>query len=508
MRMNTTSRQDPLHRTRPLRESSQPARRTVEMYIDGAWVPARSGATFIDLNPATGEPWAEVADGGPEDAVAALEAAAAAREAWAALPHTQRARYLLKVADILESRIDEVAEALACEGGGWHGKGMFEGGYAPDIYRAAAASAWQTSGEVLPSGHGKLSLAIREPLGVVSVISPWNFPLLLSSRGLAFALAIGNTIVLKPSEETPYSGGALICEALEEAGVPPGVCNLLTCSRNHVADVGDVLVTHPLVDAISFTGSTAIGKLVAGKAGSLLKKVCVELGGKDALLILDDADMERAVAAATFGAFLHQGQLCMSAERILVDATLADEFLERFLAKTRTLPMGNPSVLANVIGPIINERQIVKIVEQVDDAVARGARLLIGGRRDGLFFPPTILSGVTRDMKIFREETFGPVAPVTVVNGEEEAIALANDSEYGLSAGIITADEQRGLRVARRLRTGMAHINDCPVYDEPHVPFGGAKNSGFGRHGGRWSTETFSETRWITLERGGREYPF
>ena len=353
-----------------------------------------------------------------------------------------------------------------------------------------------------------VSMAVRRPLGVVSVISPWNFPLLLSLRGLSFALAAGNTIVLKPSEETPVTGGLLIAELFEEAGVPGGVLNVVTCSRDNVAEVGDELVANPNVRAISFTGSTAVGRQIAGQAGSLLKIACIEAGGKDALIILDDADMDRAVDAATFGSYMHQGQICMAAERLVVDQSIAGEFTDRLVERTKALKVGNPMEMENIIGPIINQRQLDNIHAQVTDAVDKGAKLLTGGTHEGLFYQPTVLSGVTQEMSVFRDETFGPVAPVIVARDEDHAVELANDCEYGLSSGIITRNEERGLSVANRLNTGMVHINDSPVNDEPHAPFGGVKSSGLGRHGGRWSVESFSETRWITLERGGRHYPF
>jgi aldehyde dehydrogenase (NAD+) len=476
-----------------------------KMYINGQWTSTRS--TFADYNPATGEVWTKIPDGTREDAQKAIEAAAATQAEWAAIPHAQRAGYLLKAANILEKRVPDFANALVEEGGAWIGKGMFESGYTPGILRAAAAAVYQMSGEILPSDHGKVSMVIRKPLGVVTVISPWNFPLLLSSRGLAVALAVGNAVVLKPSEETPVSGGLLIAELFEEAELPPGVFNVVTCSRESVVEVGDELISNPHVKGVSFTGSTAVGRQIASKAGSLLKKACLELGGKDALIVLEDADMERALNAATFGTFMHQGQICMSVEKIIVDKSIADEFTKRFVEKVKTLNVGDPHEMANVIGPIINQRQLDKIQDQVTDAVEKGAKLLVGGKYDGLFYQPTVLTKITPKMKVYQEETFGPVAPIITVNGVDEAVEVANDSEYGLSAGIITRDEEKGLAVAHRLQTGMAHVNDSSVNDEPHVPFGGVKNSGMGRHGGKASVDTFTELRWLTLERGGRQYP-
>jgi vanillin dehydrogenase len=477
------------------------------LFINGQWVDAENGAKFPVYNPSTGEVWSQVADASRADARAAIAAAKEAFPAWSGMAHSARARLMHKVGDILEARAKEFQDVLIDEGGSWIGKTMFETGYSSGVYRAAAAAAYQVNGEILPSDHGKLSLVLREPLGVVSVISPWNFPLILSSRGFAPALAVGNTVVLKPSEETPVAGGLLIAEIIEEAGIPKGVFNVVTCSRDHVGEVGDELIGNRAVRGISFTGSTAVGSRVAAKAGGLLKRCCVELGGKDALIILDDADMELAVNAATFGSFMHQGQICMSVERIIVHSKVAKEFIDKFVANTRKLKVGNPREMANCIGPVINQTQLGKIRAQVDEAVAQGAKILCGGKNNGLFFEPTILTGVTRDMRVFREETFGPVAPVLTANSVDEAVEIANDSDYGLSAGIITRNEEQGLSIARRLRTGMAHINDSSVNDEPHVPFGGIGASGLGRHGGKQGIDTFTEMRWITLERGGRHYP-
>jgi aldehyde dehydrogenase (NAD+) len=475
------------------------------MYCNGTWVRGE-GAAFDDFNPATGKTFARVAGATRADMRRAIEAAQAAQPAWTALPHTERARYLLKIADLVESRQKDLIAALVDEVGSWVGKAGFETGYAPGIFRAAAASVYQMTGEIVPSELGKVSMLLRQPLGVVGVISPWNFPLLLTGRGFATAMALGNTIVLKPSEESPVTGGLVYAEIMEQAGLPPGVFNVVTCSRDQVGEVGDELVSNPHVKAISFTGSTAVGRIIGARAGGLLKKCCLELGGKDALLVLDDADIGLAVNAATFGTFMHQGQICMSTERIVVHESIAAEFTRRFVANVSKLRYGDPWDMGKVIGPIINAKQLAKITEQVEDARARGANLLIGGHSHGPYFEPTVLSNITTDMKIFREENFGPVAPILTAASDDEAIAIANDSEYGLSAGIITRDEDRGLAVAARLETGMAHVNDSSVNDEPHIPFGGIKNSGLGRHGGRPAIETFTELRWVTVDRG-RHYP-
>ncbi len=477
---------------------------TERLFVGGSWRDA--AGTFDDFNPTTGEVWRTVADGGADAATDAVEAARAAQPEWAALPHDQRAKVLIDAMGAIGELQDTLVEALVDEGGAWIGKAMFETGYVVGTAQAAAAAAHMVAGELIPSDHGKVSMVVREPVGVVSVITPWNFPLLLSMRAVAFALAVGNAVVLKPSEETPLAGGVLVAKIFEAAGLPPGLLNVVTCSRDRVAEVGEVIVSHPAVGAVSFTGSTVVGREIAALGGRHLKRVALELGGKDALIVLDDADLDRAVGAATFGSFMHAGQICMATERILVDAAIAEEFTERFVAKAAELDVGDPH--SNVIGPVINAKQADKIRRHIDDAVAQGASVRTGGGNDGLFFEPTVLDGVAPDMSVWIEETFGPVAPVVTVSGEEEAIKLANDSEYGLSAGIITADEERGLSVARRLETGMAHVNDTSVYDEPNAPFGGVKNSGVGRHGGKAAIEAFTRTRWLTLERGGRLYPF
>ncbi|MGA0377062.1 MAG: aldehyde dehydrogenase family protein [bacterium] len=475
------------------------------MYIDGRW---RTGTgTFADLNPSDNSVWATIPDGGRSETRSAIEAAQEAFYEWAEMPFTHRANHLLKVAEIWESRIPDFVAAMQSEGGGWVGKGKFEGGYVAEVFRAAAAMTYGAIGEVLPSEHGKFSTAVRYPMGVVAVISPWNFPGILSSRGFAFPLAAGNTIVLKPSEDTPYCGGLFFAEVMEEAGIPKGVFNVITCSRENVVKMGDELIENPLVKGVSFTGSTQVGRSIAAKCGAYLKKCCVELGGKDSLIVRADADMERATQAANFGSFMHQGQICMSVEKVLVQRSIFNEFLEKFVARAARLKVGDTADPENVIGPLINDRQVDRVKSQLEDAIAKGAKVELGGKIEGRFVYPTILTGVTPAMLVYQDETFGPVVPVIPFETDEEAISIANDTEYGLSSGIITADEEKALQMARQLETGMCHVNCSSVNDEPNVPFGGTKASGLGRHGGRWSMETFTDTRWITLERGGRHFP-
>lgn len=481
------------------------AKRQERMYIGGEWTTTVD--TFPDYNPSDGSVWANMPDAGVAETRAAIEAAHAAFPEWAAMPFNKRSHLMIKAGEIFESHRAEIAEVIQNEGGGWFGKAMFETGYTAEIFPAAAAANYDSIGEVLPSEYGKLSMAVRRPMGVVSVISPWNFPLILSARGFLFPLVAGNTIVLKPSEDTPYLGGLLFAEVFEEAGLPKGVLNVITCSRDNVAAVGDELIENPHVKGVSFTGSTPVGRLIAAKAGAHLKKCCVELGGKNSMIICDDADLERSAQAANFGAFMHQGQICMSVERVIVHEKIYDKFVKQFLERVRKLKVGSTTEKENVLGPVINDRAADRLQAQFDDAKAKGAKVLVGGEIDGRYVSPTVFSGVTPDMLMYQQESFGPVCSIFKARNDEEAIRIANDSEYGLTAGVMTEDEGRGLAIVNQLDTGNCHVNCSPVNDEPHVPFGGFKASGSGKHGGRWSMETFTETRWITMERGGRGFP-
>ncbi len=475
------------------------------LYIGGQWTPA--ARTFEDLNPSDNSVYARIPDCTVADTRRAIEAAHAAFPAWAGLPFHKRANALLKIADAWEANQDRFVAAAMHEGGGWLGKGKFEAGYVSEVFRSAAALCYQSTGEVLPSEHGKFMTATRWPLGVVSVISPWNMPGILTSRGFAAALAAGNTVVLKPSEDTPYAGGLYFAEILEEAGIPAGVFNVITCSRESVGEVGDEMIENPLVKAVSFTGSTAVGRHIAAKAGAHLKKACVELGGKDSMIVLADADLDHAARAANFGSFMHQGQVCMSTEKLLVQDSVYDDFMSRFLPRAAKLKTGHTNDPNNVIGPLVNTRQAQRVKALIDDAVARGAKVELGGKAWDNFVEPTVLTHVDSSMDIWHDETFGPVVIVCPFRDEDEAVALNNDTEYGLTAAVWTQDEARALRLAGRLETGIVHVNCQNINDEPHVPFGGVKASGYGRFGGNWGIAEFTELRWITLDRGGRHFP-
>lgn len=479
------------------------------MYINGEWVNAVSGKTFDDYNPFTGEVFAKVANANKDDAKRAIDAAAAAFPAWAATPPAERAMHFLKAAEVLEKRQEEIARILTEETGATFGWGMFQTTLTPGMLREAASQVHRVTGEIIPADQpGAFFMALRQPVGVVAGIAPWNAPLILSLRAIAFPLAYGNTAVLKPSAESPASGGLVIAEVFEEAGFPKGVLNVVTNGPGLSEEVGDEFIADLRVRRISFTGSTEVGRQLAEKAGRHLKKVTLELGGSDPVIILRDADIDYAVNAAVFGRFLHQGQICMSSKRIIVEKPIAEEFTQKFVEKASGLKVGDPREPDTLIGPLINQAQLDKIRTYVEEAIAGGAKVLCGGKYEGLCYYPTVLTNVKEDMKVLTEETFGPVAPVIVVEDAEEAIRVANSSRYGLSAGVITRDFEKGLAIAERLESGMVHINDSSVHDEPQVPFGGVKDSGWGRHGGLAAIEEFTELRWVTMQRTPRQYPF
>ncbi|MCX8204797.1 MAG: aldehyde dehydrogenase family protein [Candidatus Nezhaarchaeota archaeon] len=480
------------------------------MYINGEFVEAAGREYFNDYDPSTGRVFAEVPTGRGEDVKLAIDAAYAALPAWASTPPSARRLCLLRAADIMERRFRELVNALVEETGSTLRKAMFEVEYSINLVREAASSARGPSGEILSSDLPKrVVLVTRRPLGVVGVITPWNFPLLLALRAVAFALACGNAVVLKPAPDSAVSGGLMIAEGFHEAKLPKGVLNVVTCPDEVVEEVCDELITDPRVRGISFTGSTEVGRSIGEKAGRYFKKVVLELGGSDPILILKDADVDYAVNAAVFGRFFHQGQICMASKRIIVEEPVAQGFIEKFVKRVQGLKVGDPREPDTVIGPIINQEQLDKLKAQVEDALAKGAKLLCGGKHKGLYYYPTVLVNITREMRVYYEEVFGPVAPVIVVKDEEEAVKVANDTIYGLSAGVITGDIKKGLEVAERIESGMVHINDSSVYDEPHFPFGGIKASGLGRHGGRIGLEEFfTEVRCITIQREARTYPF
>jgi acyl-CoA reductase-like NAD-dependent aldehyde dehydrogenase len=482
--------------------------REYRQFIGGQWTAAASGKTFEDKDPFTGETVAVVPAGDGDDARKAIEAAAAAFPAWAATPPAARQAIFLKAADILESRQDEVVSMLARETGATFGFGMFQMHFVPGLFRQAAAAPYQPIGQIIPSDTGALAMGIRKPVGVVGAIAPWNAALILSARSIAAPLALGNTVVLKPSEWSPWAGGLVWGEIFAEAGLPEGVLNIVTHAPGKAGDIGDELVSHPAVRRINFTGSTNVGRKLAEAAGRHLKRVVLELGGYNPVIVLADADLEYAVNATAFGAFLHQGQICMSARKVLVERSIADEFTEKLAAKAKGLKAGDPKEHDTIIGPLINEDALKMVQGRVDEAVKKGARVLAGGEVVGACYQATVLTDVPEDSEFATHETFGPVIAVEVVDSADEAVARANATAYGLSAGILTTDSDRGFALAQQLEAGIVHVNDQPVGDEPQMPFGGVKDSGWGRFGGQAVQDEFTELRWITVQSGSHPYPF
>jgi acyl-CoA reductase-like NAD-dependent aldehyde dehydrogenase len=484
--------------------------REYRQFIGGEWMHAVGGGTFQDKDPYTGETVAVVAAGVADDARKAIEAAAAAFPAWSASAPAQRQAVFLRAADILESRSDEVVSLLARETGCTFGFGMFQMGFVPGLFRQAAAAPYQPIGEIIPSDNpGTLAMGVRKPVGVVGAIAPWNAALILSARSIAAPLALGNTVVLKPSEWSPVAGGLIWGEIFAEAGLPEGVLNVVTHAPGKAGDIGDELVAHPAVRRINFTGSTNVGRKLAEAAGRHLKRVVLELGGYNPVIVLADADLEYAVNSTAFGAFLHQGQICMSARKVLVERSIADEFTKKLAAKANGLKAGDPKEHDTIIGPLINEDAHAMVKRRVDEAVKQGAKVLAGGETAGSnVYKATVLTDVPEDSEFARLETFGPVLAVEIVDSADEAVERANATTYGLSAGIITSDSDRGFVLAGRLESGIVHVNDQPVGDEPQMPFGGVKDSGWGRFGGRAAMDEFTELRWITIQSGTHPYPF
>jgi acyl-CoA reductase-like NAD-dependent aldehyde dehydrogenase len=482
--------------------------REYQMYINGKWVDSQSNTLFDDRNPFTGEVYAKVANGGEIDAKQAIDSASEAFAAWAATTPSEKRSFFLKGADILEKRKEEVALILAEETGSVMVFGIFQVLLGIEIFREAASQVHRVMGNIIPAElPGSFSMMLRQPAGVVGAISPWNAPLLLSLRASCFPIAYGNTVVLKPSAESPVSGGVLLAQIFEEAGFPKGVVNVITNGPGRSGEIGDQFIFDRRVRRITFTGSTEVGRSLAEKAGKHLKKISLELGGNDPLIILKDTDIDYAVNVAAFGRFAHQGQVCMSSKRIIVEKPVASEFIQRFTEKVSGLKVGDPRDPGTVIGPLINLSQLKALKAQVEKAVADGAKLVCGGKYEGLCYHPSILTDVTEEMDLFHQEIFGPVAPVIVVEDSEEALRVANDSLYGLSSGVITNNLAKGLEIAQRLETGVAHVNDSTLPYEVHAPMGGMKESGWGKSG-TGALEEFTEIRWVTFQKTKRDFPF
>ncbi|MEU6069663.1 aldehyde dehydrogenase family protein [Streptomyces sp. NPDC047082] len=482
------------------------------LIINGAEVPASSARTTADINPWTGGVHTEVAAGGVEDVRRAVDAADAAFAQWAATKPAARRQIFLKAARIMADRTDEIVRIMAEEVGGTAAWAAFNARLAADILLEAAAAVSRPTGQLLATNaDGVISAQTRVPKGVVAAISPWNAPVILGVRAVALPIAVGNTVVMKPSEDAPVACGLLIADVLHEAGLPAGVLNVVTNDRADAAEVVTALIADERVRMVNFTGSTEVGRAIGVEAARNLKPAVLELGGKNALLVLQDADVDYAVDAAVFGSFMNAGQICMCLDRVIVHRTLAEEFTAKFAARVAALPYGDPADPATAVGPVVSSRAARRVQALVEDAVDRGATLVTGtGRPEGpdTLIRPVVLTGVTQDMKVYYDEIFGPATVVHVVDSADEAVCLANDTPYGLTAGVITEDLAAGLAVAARLRTGIVHVNDQSIADEPQAPFGGVKSSGYGRFGGQAGVEAFTDTRWVTAQaRGHAHFP-
>lgn len=479
----------------------------LELLIGGTAQGAQHQATFTRSNPLSGDVVTTAAAATVSDAQRAVEAAQAAFDTWSQSGPGERRTKLLKAAELMESRQSEFIERMVDETGATPGWAGFNVMVAAGMLREAASLTTHIQGDVIPSNvPGSLAMGVRVPCGVVLGIAPWNAPIILGTRAIATPLACGNSVILKASEQCPGTHH-LIGEVLIDAGLGDGVVNVITNAPDDAAEVVNALIEAPAVRRVNFTGSTGVGRIIAQTAAKHLKPALLELGGKAPFLVLDDADLDAAVDAAIFGAFFHQGQICMSTERLIVDTSVADVFVEKLAARAKVLKAGDPRIEGNILGTLVSAESGEKLNGLLDDALSQGARLASGGKAEGVVMQATVVDGVTKEMRLYAEESFGPVVAVIRVDGEEEAIRVANDSDYGLSSAVFTQDTARGLKVAGRIESGICHINAPTVHDEPQMPFGGVKDSGYGRFGGKAGIEEFTELRWITVQLGPRHYP-
>ncbi len=462
---------------------------------------------FTRTNPLTGETASDAEAMRVGDIKAIALKAAAAFPVWSAMGPNARRAMLMKAADALEARADKFVTAMLNETGATEGWARFNLMLAASMTREAASMTTQIGGEVIPSDKpGCMAMALREPLGVILGIAPWNAPIILGVRAIAMPLACGNSVILKASELCPQTHG-LIVEAFCEAGLPDGSVNIVTNAPEDAGEIVGALIDHPAVKRINFTGSTEVGRIIAKRAAEHLKPVLLELGGKAPLIVLEDADLDEAVKAAAFGAFMNSGQICMSTERIIVADVIADAFVEKFAAKAASMPAGDPREGKTPLGALIGERAFARVNALIDDAEGKGAEIIAGGKTDSVIMPATVIDGVTPAMNIYRDESFGPVVAIIRAKDEADAIRIANDSDYGLSAAVFTRDTARGLKVARQIKSGICHVNGPTVHDEAQMPFGGVGASGYGRFGGKAGIDQFTELRWITVETEPGHYP-
>ncbi|HKT58165.1 MAG TPA: aldehyde dehydrogenase [Microbacterium sp.] len=478
--------------------------------IAGQWRPSANAATFERTNPYTGDVVTVASAAERADVAAAIDAAAVAFPEWSAASSRYRSELLEAAADLLAERAVEIAGIMTEECGATFGWGMFNCQLAAGMLRAAAGltDAAEKAEETIPSGvPGLDAKAVRRPAGVVSAMAPWNAPVILATRAVAAPLAFGNTVVLKASEKCPRVHAA-VAAVLHDAGLPAGVINFVVHSAEGAPDVVDELIAHPAVRRVNFTGSTRVGRIIAAKCAEHLKPSVLELGGKAPMIVLDDADLDLTASAATFGAFMNSGQICMSTERIIVEPGIADAFQARLVDRARALVTGDPSDQGTMIGPVVDDASRRHVLDLIEDARSQGAEVLAGGEDLGHnVLSPAVVAHVTPEMRLYSEESFGPIVALIDARDTDDAVRIANDSDYGLSAAIFTTDHDRGLALAGRVESGICHINGATVHDEPQMPFGGVKDSGWGRFGGTAALHEFTDLRWVTVQSGERHYP-
>jgi acyl-CoA reductase-like NAD-dependent aldehyde dehydrogenase len=463
--------------------------------------------SFERKNPLTGEVASSTLAMQPGDIPAICEAAEAGFAAWSQQGPNARRTTLMAAAAALEAKQAEFVEAMMSEIGATQGWAMFNLMLAASMLREAASITTQVGGEVIPSDKpGCLAMALREPVGVIVGIAPWNAPIILGVRAVATALACGNAVILKASEVCPRTH-ELIIESLAEAGFPEGAVNIVTNAPEAAPEIVGALIDHPAVKRINFTGSTEVGRIIAKRAAEHLKPCLLELGGKAPLIVLEDADLDEAVKAAAFGAYMNQGQICMSTERLVVVEAVADAFAQKLAEKVETMATGDPREGKTPLGAVVDMQTVSRVNALIEDAVAKGASLCAGGGADSVLMPATLIDSVTPEMNLYRDESFGPVVAMIRAKDEADAIRIANDSDYGLSAAVFTTDAARGLKVARQIRSGICHVNGPTVHDEAQMPFGGVGASGYGRFGGKAGIDSFTELRWITIESEPGHYP-
>ncbi|WP_275628450.1 aldehyde dehydrogenase family protein [Pseudomonas sp. 273] len=476
--------------------------------LAGEWRTGSTGKPLRDSNPYDGGLLAEIPQASREDLDAAYRKAAEVQPAWAALPPAERAALLYRVVEVFDRRREEIIDWIIRESGSTRLKATLEWGAARGITLESASFPSRVHGRIVDSNiPGKESRVYRSAIGVVGVISPWNFPLHLTQRSLAPALALGNAVVVKPASDTPVCGGLLLARIFEEAGLPAGVLSVVVGAGS---EIGDAFVEHPVPGLVTFTGSTPVGRNIGriASGGAHLKHVALELGGNSPFVVLEDADLEQAVNAAVFGKFLHQGQICMAINRIIVVDALYDAFAARFVERVKQVKVGDPQAAETAIGPIINARQLEGLLEKIELARREGAKPLYEGGVQGQLLAPHVYGEVGPEMEIARDEIFGPLIGLLCARDEAHALELANASEYGLSSAVFTQDLERGVAFARQVRAGMTHVNDIPVNDEANAPFGGEKNSGLGRFNGDWAIDEFTRDHWVSVQREARHYPF